>query len=196
MATIIIRGARLAFHDALWEAKQYEGQGPFKYRTNFLIPADDAQRKVIGKAIVEVAKAKWGEKAKAVLDATNAQQKICFIDGDTKEYNGYAGNWALTATRDVGDGPVQICGNSLKQKISSQDGIIYSGCYVNGKVDLWAQDNKFGKTVRATLIAVQFVKDGESFGGAAPASVDGLDDLAFEDSPEDAQDDFSDEDLY
>jgi hypothetical protein len=178
MAKYVVRNARLSFPD-LFEAVQFQGQGPFQYRASLLVPADSAVKKEIDAMIDQVAKEKWGAKADAILKAARATQKICFIDGDTKNYNGYAGNWALTATRSVDAGkPVVV--DRAKNAVSKEDGLFYGGCVVNATVELWAQDNSFGKTVRATLVNIQFVKDGESFGGAAPASDDGLDDLAFE----------------
>lgn len=48
----------------------------------------------------------------------------------------------------------------------------YAGCYVNATVRLFAYDHKVGgKGVSATLRAVQFVKDGESF-GAGPVNAE------------------------
>ena len=39
---------------------------------------------------------------------------------------------------------------------------------MNGVIDVWAQAHQsYGKRINATLIGVQFVKDGESFGAAA-----------------------------
>jgi len=183
MAKYIVRDARLSFPDA-FEAVQFQGQGPFQYRATFLVPSDSKQKKEIDAAIRQVALDKWGAKAEAILKQAQATQKICFTDGDTKAYNGYAGNWALVATRNIDAGKPAIVDRG-RRPISATDGIIYSGCYVNGTVELWAQDNSFGKTVRATLINIQFVKDGESFGGAAPATADGLDDLAFEEESSD-----------
>ena len=54
------------------------------------------------------------------------------------------------------------------------------------KVEIWAQNNKYGKGIRAELRGVQFYRDGDAFtaGGVAKAdefedlSVDGDDDLA------------------
>lgn len=44
---------------------------------------------------------------------------------------------------------------------------IYSGCYVNAKIRIWGQANKYGKRINANLIAVQYVpKDAESFDGS------------------------------
>ena len=49
--------------------------------------------------------------------------------------------------------------------IVESDGIIFAGCYVNATVRLFAWDHPTGgKGVSASLRAIQFVKDGESFG--------------------------------
>jgi hypothetical protein len=69
--------------------------------------------------------------------------------------------------------------------LSAEDGKIYSGAWVNGIVEIWAQSNSYGNAIRATLVTVQFVKDGDSFGGAAPASAEGLDDLGADFDDED-----------
>lgn len=55
--------------------------------------------------------------------------------------------------------------------LSMEDGKPYSGCYVNASIRLWAQDNKYGKRVNASLRTVQFFKDGEPF-GEKPADVE------------------------
>lgn len=180
---VVIRNARLSFPD-LFEAVQYQNQGPFNYRCTYLVPLDSQSRKDSDAAIKQVADDKWGAKADGILKTIRAAGKICFSDGDAKEYNGYAGNWALTATRGQDSGrPVVV--DRAKNPLTAADGKIYSGCYVNGTVEIWAQDNSFGKAIRATLVNVQFVKDGESFGGAAPANDSDLDDLGFEEDDDD-----------
>jgi hypothetical protein len=192
MTVKILKNVRIAFVDALWTPKEYEGDGKPKYRTNFLMAPDSEAKKVADAGIKEAAlSAKtWAAKAQEVLKAAKAAGKICLIDGNTKTYNGYEGNFALTATRSIADGAPKVVGLDGKTPISETAGKIYSGCYVNAKVDFWPQDNKFGKTVRCTLIAVQFVRDGESFGGAAPASAEGMDDLSFEEDTDENFDDF------
>jgi hypothetical protein len=42
--------------------------------------------------------------------------------------------------------------------------LFYGGCWVNGIIRPWWQNNKFGKRVNAGLVAVQFLKDDEAFG--------------------------------
>lgn len=203
MAKVIIHGARLAFPD-LFEAVQYQGTGPFTFRATFVLepetratwilgPNDKKEGnaiKVIEKVLEVTANEKWGAKAEAQLKAIKAggSQKCCFYDGDTKAYNGYPGNWILSATRNQDAGaPVVV--DRGKRPLTAKDGVLYSGCYVNGTVEIWAQDNSFGKAVRATLVNVQFNRDGESFGGAAPANANDLDDLGYDDSDEGDLDD-------
>ena len=53
----------------------------------------------------------------------------------------------------------------------------YAGCYVNAVLEFWAQDNKFGKRVNATLMGVQFFRDGDAFSGGGAASDDDFDDV-------------------
>ncbi len=184
---VVVRDARLSFPD-LFEAVQYQNQGPSNFRATFLVPADSKSKKEIDAAIKQVASDKWGAKADGILKTATAAGKTCFQDGNTKEYNGYADNFALVATRGQDAGrPVVV--DRKKAPLNASDGKIYSGCYVNGTVEIWAQDNSFGKGIRATLVNVQFVKAGESFGGAAPATDDDLDDLGYEEDTDDDDDD-------
>ena len=67
--------------------------------------------------------------------------------------------------------------------LTSEDGKPYSGCYVDGVVRLWWQDNQFGKRINASLEVVRFRKDGEAF-GAAPVSASVLPDLDDEEDEE------------
>jgi len=180
---LVIRDARLSFPD-LFEPVQYQNQGPFNYRATFLIPKASPMKKAVDAAIKQVAAEKWGAKADAILKAAIAGGKTCFTDGDSKDYNGYADNFALVATRSQDAGRPVVVDRS-KHPIAASDGKIYSGCYVNGTVEIWPQDNAFGRAIRATLVNVQFVKDGESFGGATIATDDDLDDLGFDEDEDD-----------
>jgi hypothetical protein len=99
---------------------------------------------------------------------------LCLRDGDEVEYDGYAGHMTLKAS--TKKRPLVV--NKDKTPLTEQDGVVYSGCYVNGIIDLWAQNNQFGKRINATLLGVQFASDGEAFSsGGSSASVDDFDDL-------------------
>jgi hypothetical protein len=197
MAKVIIHGARLAFPD-LFEAVQYQGQGPHQFRAAFVLEPETRATWINGtdrkegnaikvfEKVLEVTSAeKWNSKAEAILKAIKAggSQKCCFYDGDTKTYNGYAGNWIVSATRNQDAGAPAVV-DRAKRPLTAKDGVLYSGCYVNGTIDVWPQDNSFGKAIRATLVNIQFNRDGESFGGAAPANANDLDDLGYDDSDE------------
>lgn len=175
MSTILIlKNVRLAFPD-LFEAKQFDGKGPFTYGATFLMAPDSPERAAIEGAMTEAAAAKWGVKAADHLKAIKAggSQKCCFVSGDSKAYDGFAGQWALSAKRQQDSGHPKVVDPQLND-LSPSDGKPYGGCYVTAKVEIWAQDNNFGKAIRATLIAVQFVKDGEAFSATGPADTDGL----------------------
>lgn len=88
-------------------------------------------------------------------------EKKCLRSGDDMARPEYEVSMVLSASNKVR--PVVI--DKRGQPLSEEDGLIYSGCRVNAKVDLWAQDNKFGKRINATLIAVQFQADDEPLGG-------------------------------
>lgn len=177
---MMLTDVRLSFPD-LFAAVQYQGTGPFNYRATFLMPEGGKLRKQIDAAIAEVAKAKWGVKAEKIMQAANASggPGTCFNDGNLKEYDGYEGCFYLAATRPQDKGRPAIVDRD-KSPLAASDGKPYGGCYVNASVEFWAQDNKFGKTVRCGLLGIQFSKDGDSFGGGAPASADDFDEMSVE----------------
>jgi hypothetical protein len=173
MATVILKDVRIAFPD-LFQARQFEGQGPFTYGATFLMDPNSEAANLVRKTIQEVATAQWQKKADDVLKAiAGNNQKICFYPGDNKEYDGFAGMMALSSKRQQEAGHPKIVDQKLNE-LSSADGKPYGGSYVNAKVDIWAQENKWGKGIRCTLIAVQFVKDGDAFTAAPPATTEGF----------------------
>ena len=58
------------------------------------------------------------------------------------------------------------------------DGRPYSGCYVNATVELWAQQNTTGRGMRAELLGVQFLRDGDAFAAGSKPSEDDFDDVS------------------
>ncbi|SAK83359.1 hypothetical protein AWB75_05396 [Caballeronia catudaia] len=186
MPIVQLQNVRLAFPD-LFEPRQFEGQGPFSYRASFLQPqsqpillqqADHAWKKTtMDKVIATVAADTWKAKAEAVLKTLAGNpQKICWYDGSQKDYDGYADNYVLSASRAQDKGrPLVLDRNT--GPLTEKDGKPYAGCYVNATVELWAQDNKFGRGIRATLRGVQFVKDGDAFSAGTPLSSDEFEDI-------------------
>lgn len=166
---IQLNDVRLSFAGALFEAQQVQGQGEKKFSGSFLFPPTHPAVAAIKKGLEAVAKEKWGAKAGEVYLALKAGDKLCLHDGDSKpQYEGYKGNLFLNASNKIK--PLVIDGN--KSPLDAASGKPYSGCYVNAVVELWAQDNKFGKRINASLMGVQFLRDGPRLSGGGVASAD------------------------
>lgn len=168
---------RLSFPD-LFAATQVNGQGEPAFRAQFLVEAGSAQHKAIQAEIERVAQAKWPKDWKKILTANEGiPQKHCFIDGAKRTYDGYEGMWALSATRQEKKGP-PLRYDSKKILLDRDNGVIYAGCYVNASVSFWTQDNQHGKAVRCELLGVQFLRDGDSFGGGQKPNPDDFEDIS------------------
>lgn len=165
-----LENVRIAYAQGLFEPRvPREGQGKAKYNCAFLFPKDHPAVKALTDACVAVAKAKWGPKADANLAAIKAGDKLPVHNGDAKpESAGYAGNLYMNASNEIR--PTVVDGN--RAPLTAADGKPYSGCYVNAIVDVWAQDNKFGKRINASLMGVQFYADGEKLAGGSVAAAD------------------------
>lgn len=171
---IKLQNVRLAFPQ-LFEAKQVNGEGKPSFSASLLIDPKDPQLKAIENAALEVAKAKWGAKADAVVKQAKGQDKWVTHDGDLKSgMAGYEGMVYVNARNPVR--PLVI--DRDKTPLAEQDGKPYGGCYVNVSLELWAQDNQYGKRVNASLGGVQFVKDGDRFAGGSSADESDFDELA------------------
>jgi hypothetical protein len=164
---------RLTFPQ-LFEPKQVNGQGDPKFSAAFLFAREHPARAKLEEAVVAAAKEKWGTKADEVLKQLKASDRLPVHDGDSKsEYDGYTGNLFVNSSNKIR--PLVIDGN--RSPLSVQDGKPYSGCYVNAIVEVWAQDNNFGKRINASLMGVQFLRDGERLAGGAVAAADDFEEI-------------------
>lgn len=199
--------ARGSFLDLI-EATQYQGQGEFYWGGQFLVAPDTLAecaalgfpkgkpgnaKAIVDQALKKVAEAKWpgnlpDGRSKADLHLSNIlsdPKACCWTDGNKKEYDGYAGNWALAAKRYKSDGRLllkdrdnsPIIDPKTDEPYAGKEGRIYSGAYYIAVVNFWAQDNKFGKGMRCELLGVQYMADGDSFGGSTRVSEDAFDSL-------------------
>ena len=174
---IKLTNVRLSFAQ-LFEAKTVNGEGKPAFSATFLINPHDPQVKMINEAIDEVAKEKWGAKADANLKIMRTADKVCLHNGDLKaNYDGFEGMLFVSARNPIR--PLVV--DADKTPLVAGNGKPYSGCYVNASVELWPQDNNYGKRVNATLMGVQFFRDGESFSGGGVASEDDFDDVTVDD---------------
>ena len=159
MSKIMLPNVRLSFpslfHKAVFDGKET------KFEATFLIDKSTQADKVKEvKAAIDAAIKEALKGAKLPAD------KLCMKDGDGIEYAGYAGHMSLKASSQKR--PIVL--NRDKTPLTEDDNKLYAGCYVNAIIELWAQNNQFGKRINANLLGVQFFKDGEPFADGVTAS--------------------------
>ena len=167
-----------------------------------LPPKDSSEgenlKKQIRAAMSAAKKMKWGDKTD---DIRIKQANTPLQDGDDEEVNNFQpmkGAFFLSASKtvygaqggtenDVPKRPFRVIGprkvkdpNTGELRFpdvkAGEEGAPYSGCYVNVKVEFWGQeaDGERGipNRLNATILAVQFARHGEPFGGGTRTNVD------------------------
>jgi hypothetical protein len=159
--------ARLAFTQHLFQKGTVGGEGKPAFSSTVLFPPTHPAVAQVLAAEETVAKEKWGAKAGDILTSIRANGKGALKDGNTKaEYQGFPGNKFVSMRSEVR--PTVV--DRDRSPLTEADGRIYSGCYANVQVEIWAMDNQYGKRINAQILGVQFSRDGDSFGGGAPAA--------------------------
>jgi Protein of unknown function (DUF2815) len=185
-----------------WVPKSGPNGGAEAFSGSFLLEKDDPQLLTqVTRAITEVAQARWPDMDKRtnrpmwelLLQEFKATDRLCLHNGDLKRYEGYEGRMYISArsprkplvvNRDPilrnedGSPLLNAQGEPLPNLVSAESGIIYAGCKVNVGLDIWAQDNSYGKRISAGLRWVQFVADGDAFAAAPPAKLSEVVDLS------------------
>lgn len=188
---LMLKNKRLAF-PAL-ATPQSIGEGEPAYGGRLIIDPSDPDVAVIDKAIEDVAREKWKDKAADVLQVLREDKKLFFLKSPYrssktgKVYDGFEDSFVI-GMRNAKQRPTAIdkYGKEITDK-SDIERILYAGCRVHAKVEIWAQDNSFGRRINCSVLGVMFADDGPSFGGgAAPASADEFSSLAKK--PEDTLD--------
>lgn len=184
-----VMGARLAFAEGVFKKQGIAGDSSSTPRFNccLLLPPNDKQVGEIEEAMKDlVLNFDWkgDEKPEDIYKRLSKKDFLALHDGDDKaKWAGFAGNMYLSPNADTR--PTVV--DRDRSPLTAEDGKVYSGCYVNAKIELWVQDNKWGQRVNATLLGVQFVKDGDAFGaGAPPANPDDFPDLDVGEGEDDA----------
>ena len=130
--------------------------------------------KLVQRTIKAVGDEQWGAgkwpklKGTCLHEGTERRDPQKYPDTDGYP-DGYGpGCMYLTASTDK---RVAVVNRDLTP-ITKEDLTVYSGCYINMSIQIYASDNKlhpeYGKGIYAALRTVQFVRKGEAF-GSAPA---------------------------
>jgi hypothetical protein len=194
-AQVVLRldNVRMSF-PSLWKATSVKDGDKPAFSAQFIFPPEHPCFAVLKQTLVKVAQDQWGhgpidigggkmstqgiEQMKALM-ATNA---VCLKNGSMKRsqtgevLDGYVGQWFISARSQT----KPSTWDAAKQPITEAMGKLYSGCYVNAVVAIWAQTGQYGKRINAQLMGVQFAKDGDAFGGGRAATSDLFESLASE----------------
>lgn len=192
---VTLKNVRLAF-PRVTKPEQVQGEGKPAYSAAFILEADspefEANKAAIEAAMQAAAKDKWGQKADAMYKALEAKDKLALHDGDTKsDVDGYAGNMFINA-RSGSNAPPGLFrrDRTAIERTPNEEGVIpsetelYGGCYVNAIINVWAQDNNYGKRINASLAGIQYYREGVPFSGTAPASSNEFDEIDTPDGSE------------
>jgi hypothetical protein len=165
---IMLRDVRLSFAQNLFVPGAFKPGDKPKYSSTFLIPKGSPLHKAVEAAALFALDSKFPGKGKSIraqIEGNN--NKCCIQDGDKSAYEGYEGHIAVKANTLVR--PTIM--DRSRALLETDNGRIYSGCYVNGSIEFFGYDSS-GKGLSANLRGVQFWRDGDSFGGGRPASAD------------------------
>jgi hypothetical protein len=164
MSKIILKNVRVSF-PSLFKKGSFNGEET-KYEATFLLNKEEH-----ADSIAEI-KAQITDLVKTSLKGAKVPaDKLCLRDGDEVEYDGYAGCYSIKCS--TKKRPIVI--DRDRSPLTEDDGKPYGGCYVNASIDLWVQNNAYGKRVNSTLLAVQFAKDGEPFADGSTGDVNDFD---------------------
>lgn len=169
---ITLKNVRLSF-PALFNKAKFDGQET-KFEATFLLDKIEHAD--------SIAQIKEAISAKVKTDLKGAKlgaDKLCLRDGDEAEYDGYAGCMSIKASNALR--PMVL--DRDRTPLAEQDNKVYSGCYVNAIIELWAQNNNYGKRINAKLLGVQFYADGEALGSKSKISVDEFEAFEVEENP-------------
>ena len=159
---IKLENVRLSYPN-LFNAKAMEGGKP-KFSASFLIP-----KKTHGALIKRIEQAI----ERAMLDKFQKKvplKHVCLRDGNDKEDKEGYGDEVMYLVAKSDSRPAVV--DQQVNPVVEADGKIYGGCFVNATIEVFAYTHPTGgKGVSAQLRAVQFVKDGPSF-GAGPVNAE------------------------
>lgn len=188
---IVLKNVRLAYPQlkTAKAAKNDDGTtGIPKYSATFLIdpasPEGQEALKAVKDSAIASAKAKWPSNYADILKMLKDQQRLCYREGphyaSTGELRrGWEGMVALGASRYEDRGRPGLFGKDLAPLGDDPKGVVYAGCYVNAKVNVYAWDSpKFGKRIMAELLAVMYHAQGDAFVGGSVPDASGFEGLA------------------
>lgn len=180
-----------ASYPSLWTPKPFDpADPPHKHRYGIHVifsKTDVATETLIRNACRSALVGRFGAKATETYEMLKGTNRLCLHDGDFKSNDSYRGCWFVSAYSKFNDPPLVVnrdpllreldgvtpkidplTGAPIPNRVTEASGIIYAGCWVNVTMDVFYSQTG-NACVTAGLKGVQFVKDGDSFGGGVKA---------------------------
>jgi hypothetical protein len=181
---IRIKDVLLGF-PAIAEPEGYADGEP-AYGAKFPIKPNSENHKAIEAAMLQVAKEEWKDKGESVLASLVEDGKVAFLKKVYKSkktgepYAGFDGMHYLSARSTLTQPTVyNQYGDDVvgKADIERQ---AFSGAVVTASLEIWAQDNKYGRRINCVLRGIMLTGEGQNYsgGGSSPASADEFADMA------------------
>ena len=160
--TLLLRNVRASYPKIDTPGEPQNGAAVGKYGVTGLLDRDEHAADI--KAIRKFAKRMFEEKNDG---RSFGAEKKGLRDGDGEDCKNpeYAGFEYLVANNK--NAPVFINNKGSAAPVAEARGVVYGGCYVNMKVEIYYHDHKKGgKRLDASLLAIQFAGHGDAFGGS------------------------------
>jgi len=182
MSIVYLSNVRLSFPHLIEPQKTInsEGKERISYNVDLIMPPNDPGLAAFMARYSELAVEKWKQNAQAVMQLIqNERKQRCYGAGEEvvnkktfQPYDGYAGMVHIGAGSERPPQMILLNGDKadpsntmLYQQLARS---LYGGCRVNVAIKPWLQENKHGRGIRCDLVAIQFAKDDQPFGDAAP----------------------------
>lgn len=216
--TVLLKGIRLSFTESLKDKKRTSDESDKEsHGCNLILEGDskhfEENKAKVMSAIRAACDVQWGKMDKWKDIQEEAPKRICFRKGerfknqDGEVYQGYAGNFAITAKGPSAGQKRPKLLDRRKRVLDSQfnaskdagrgtftyddiEEIFYSGSYADAFVSFYGTD-KGSAGVFASIELIRSHQEGERIGGGANVDEDLLDDI---DEPETDIMDGSDDD--
>lgn len=183
---VMLRNVRLSYEHIFTPTKFDDNQEAAKYSATFIIPKDHQDVATLKRTLVEAGKETFPSDfngngwPKGYTCGLKDADKDTDSNGEilAEKNPAYKGCYIIEANSVRR--PLTI--NRNKAAVTEEDGIIYSGCYVNASLGIAGYTyGKVKKGVKAYLNGVQFVADGDRFGSDAMSDFDELDEAGGDD---------------
>lgn len=155
---IMLKNVRCSFPD-IFKKSVYEGKET-SYGCRFILDPDDEQDAQYIKAITKGINSLMN----TVLDKKKMpEENKCLRNGDNYDREELEGKLLLSSNSKIRP-HVYLPHSNEETAEDMEESKIYSGCYVNALIHLWA--HKKTNRVNAQLVGIQFKRDGEAFSAA------------------------------